>query len=139
MKRQVLLCISVLYSLSLGCTPYTPIELDARTSSLHAKATITSASFDADDSTVTYFADLSISNIGDVTQPYSNRWLWLESADTQSVRANLDSPASNQIDFGTVELAPNESLNVKIYWIIPSDELEEVSSEPFVLALIPES
>ena len=111
----------------------------ARTSTLEADATITSVKFDADESTVKYFADVRISNVVEVTQLYSNRWLRLESADTQSARAYLDSVASHHIDIGTVELAPNESLDLKIYWVFPSAKLVGSSDEAFVMALRPDS
>ena len=138
MKRQVLLCFWALYCLLAGCAPDASIKLEAWASNLHASATITSVNFDAGDSTVTYFADLSVLNIVDVAQAYSNKWLWLESGDTQSVRAYLDSVASHGVDFGTVEIAPNDSLDLKVYWVIPSNELEGTSDELFELALRPE-
>lgn len=139
LRRQILVCVLSLFALISACEPDVSIELQAQASSLEARATITTVEFDASEKTVKYFADVSISNTSDVVQPYSNKWLRLESADTESARAYLDSVASHHIDVDTVDLAPNESLDLKVYWVIPSAELEETSSEPFVLALRPES
>lgn len=139
LRRQILVCVLSLLALISACEPDISIKLEAQAPNLEARATIMTVEFDASDSTVKYFADVSISNTSAVVQPYSNKWLRLESVDTESARAYLDSIASHHIDVGTVDLAPNESLDLRIYWVIPSAELEETSSEPFVLALRPES
>ena len=139
LRRRTLVCALPLFALISACEPDVLIELQAQASGLEARATITTVEFDASDSTVKYFADANISNTSSVVQPYSNKWLRLESADTESARAYLDSLASHRMDVDTVDLAPSESLDLRVYWVIPSAELGKPSSEAFVLVLRPET
>lgn len=82
-----------------------------------------------------YYADVSISNTTDHSQPYSNMWLWLKSGDTLRARAFLDSLASHQIDTGTVEVAAEEVLDLKVYWVFSVGDLEVPSDDLFALEL----
>ena len=135
MKHPVVLCAWTLCYLLSACAPDVSIELEARTSSLQVSATITSVKFDFEESTATYFADVSISNTTENIQLYSNKWLWLESGGSLKARAYLDSIASHQVDVDPIELDPNETQDLNVYWVFPSSDLEETSDEPFVVEI----
>lgn len=139
LRRQILVCVLSLVALFSACEPDVSIELEARSPSLLVTANITAIEFDFDDSKATYRASATITNTTEKPHDYSNMWLWLEPRTTLRARAYLDSLASHQIDTGPVELGPNESLNLEVYWVFPSSELEEPSDDPFVLVLRPES
>ena len=137
-RRQILACVFSLCALISACERDVSIELEAQSPSLQVKANITSIDFGFDDGKAAYRASTTITNMTEEPQDYSNMWLWLESGTTLSARAFLDSLASHQIDTGPIELGPSESLNLKVYWVFPSSELEEPRDEPFRLVLRPE-
>lgn len=135
LRRQNLFCVLSLCALVSACEPDVSIELQAQTPNLHVKAEVRSIEFDFDDDKATYRASTTITNTSKEPRNYSNMWLWLESGTTLSARAYLDSLASHQIDTGPVELGPNESLDLEIYWVFPSSEFEDSSDVPFDLVL----
>lgn len=139
LRRQILVSILVLCTLISACEPDVSIELQAQTPNLQVNATITSIEFDFDDGKAAYRASATITNMTEEPQDYSNMWLWLESGKSLSARAYLHSLASHQIDTGPIELGPRESLNLELYWVFPSRELEQPSHDAFELVLRPET
>ena len=135
LRRQILFCVLSLCVLISACEPEVSIELQTQNPNLNVRAEIRSIEFDLDDDKATYRASAIITNTTKEPRSYSNLWLWLESGPTLSARAYLDSLASHQIDTGPIELGPNESLDLEIYWVFPSSELEEPSDDPFALVL----
>ncbi len=139
MRQKILVSVLVLCTLISACEPDVSIELQAQTPNLQVNATITSIEFDFDDGKAIYRALATITNTTEKPQDYSNMWLWLESGKSLSARAYLHSLASHQIDTSPIELGPKESLNLELYWVFPSRELEQPSDDAFVLVLRPET
>ena len=139
MKQPILPSILTICFLVSACDPELSIEFEARTESLEVHAAITAVDYDFDEGKATYRADANISNTTDSAQVYSNKWLWLESGNSLKSRAYLDSIASHQIDVGSIEIGPNEDLNLEVYWVFLISEIEAVVDDPFILVLRPES
>ena len=139
LRRQILVCSFSLLALISACEPDVSIELEAQSPSLHVTANITSIEFDLEGGKATYRASATITNKTEKPRDYSNAWLWLESGTTLSARAYLDSLASHHIDTSPVELGPNESMTLELYWVFPISELEGPGDDPFELVLRPEA
>ena len=139
MKTSKIVRLTALVLLVASCAPERFPPLQIRSSSLDVEASITSFRYHSDDGLGKYYADLTISNVSNISRPYSNSWLWLVSGDTLRARTYSDSVASQIIDAGTVEIAAGEVLELKVYWPFPITELNDESEGLFVLEMQPES
>lgn len=133
MNRLFLVSLVLLW----GCQPDLTPEFVTEANGLEIVATISKIEFDFGEDQAALYADLIVSNTTETAARYSNSWLWLESRDGLKVRANLDSVASNQIDFSEVKIDSNEVLKLKVYWVFPGDKFEQESEYPFELTFIP--
>ncbi len=121
--------------LCVSCTPSLDFELDAQSDHLAAKATITEIEFAFQDKYTKLSGIAKITNSSSVVQKYSNKWLWLSSGEEFKSRAYLDNITSNIVDVGTVEIKPNDTLDLNVYWIFPDSDKGELGDGEFVLEL----
>ena len=139
LRRQLLLCFLVLLTLVSACEPDALTALEAESHGLRVTANIRSMELDPEDGKATYRATTTVTNQTDDSRDYSNAWLWLETGTAPGSRAYLDSLASHHVDISTIELGPNETLNLEVYWVFPISGLEEPSDDSLVLVLRPEA
>ena len=131
MKRFLLATLILLTS----CQPDIFPELVTQSDGLEVTANITKFGIDFGEDQVALYADVSIANTSNSAKEYSNSWLWLESRDGLSARAYLDSLSSHHIDESPVKVSPNETMELRVYWVFPGDDFEKESEYPFELFL----
>ncbi len=69
-------------------------------------------------------ARIIITNQSDSAQPFSTRWLWLETSGGAPLRAYSDSSASQQVDFASVRINSGETLEMSVYWSLPGGQFD---------------
>ena len=74
--------------------------------------------------TAKLIAKIIVTNQSDSAQPFSTRWLWLETSDGTPVRAYSDTSASQQVDFGSVRINPGDTLEMNVYWSLPGGQFD---------------
>ena len=122
-----------------SCAPAVDFEFEAESENLSAKATITEITFARrfGDGFAKLSGNVAIKNTSSQVQNYGNGWLWLHSGDGVQKRAFLDSLASHHIDIDVVEIQPDDSLELAVYWVFPKSKIEKLGENSFFLEIRP--
>jgi len=116
-----------------SCVPPVDYQFEAESENLSAQATVTHVEYDFMDGRAKLSGNVTIENTSSQPQKYSNMWLWLESGETARARAFLDNLTSHYMDDGVVEIQPDDSIELAVYWAFPESEIENFGDGSFVL------
>jgi len=113
--------------------------LEANTQELNVSAVLDLEALEHQVNAVKYFGQVTIHNRTTESQPYSNRWLLLRSDSNTVSRAWLDNISSNFVDVGVIDIPPNDSVSLAVYWVVPKSEKGSVVLREGSLELDPEN
>jgi len=135
---HVLIRIAVLSLILSGCGNPELFTLETRSQHLIATATVSSQVSGFRNGGVKISGRVVVENQSSEPQPYSNSWLLLRDTDSGAYRAYLDNLSSNVVDTGTIDVPANGSMELSVYWVVPSPESGSVFDKPRYLEIDPD-